>query len=258
MSRRNKRILLTNDDGIDAPGLAALLGPLGRLGDLTVVAPMEETSGVGHGIVYLRPVTCEPRTLAGGVPGFAVDAYPADCVKLALDQLLDERPDLVVSGINRGANIGAHLFYSGTVAAALEASLMGIPGVAVSLAYSDRCDFDRAARVFLDVLERLEGLELGAAPAVNVNIPPDEVEIRGIRFAAQCAGPMPDVYEDAGGTDGRRLYQMRSLAHAFEPTDQDDRSLLDRGYVTVTPLRCDLTCRETLERLRTLHEGDAL
>jgi len=248
VGERRKHILLTNDDGIDAPGLAVLLEPLGRLGELTVVAPVEETSGVGHGIVYLRPVVCESRTLPHGVPGFAVDAYPADCVKLALDQLMPERPDLVVAGINRGANIGAHLFYSGTVAAALEASLLGIPGVAVSLAYSEACDFDRAARVFLDVLEMLDGLDLGPAPALNVNVPPSEVEIRGIRWTAQCAGPMPDAYEDAGGTDGRRLYQMRSLAQQFQPTEESDRSLLDAGYVTVTPLRCDLTCRETLEK----------
>ncbi len=250
MAERRKHILLTNDDGIDASGLVALLEPLSRLGEVTVVAPVEETSGVGHGIVYLRPVVCEPRTLAHGIPGFAVDANPADCVKLALDQLLPERPDLVVAGINRGANIGAHLFYSGTVAAAIEASLLGIPGVAVSLAYSEACDFARAARVFLEVLEMLDGLDLGPAPALNVNVPPSEVEIRGIRWAAQCAGPMPDAYEDAGGTDGRRLYQMRSLAEKFEPTGESDRSLLDEGYVTVTPLRCDLTCRETLEKLR--------
>jgi 5'-nucleotidase len=246
-TRRN--ILLTNDDGIESEGLLALVGPLGGIAKLTVVAPFEERSGASHSIMYKRPVVCEERTLPGGVRGFAVDAFPADCVKLAIDRLMVERPDLVVSGMNRGANVGSHVFYSGTVAAALEASMMGVPGLAVSLA-AGPCDFKRAAGLFLELLEMLDALDLGRAPAININIPSSEVAIRGVRWASQCAGSMPDVYEDAGSSDGRRLYQMRSLADSFEPQDLSDRSLLGRGYVTLTPLRCDLTCRDSLERLK--------
>ena len=250
MSRGRRRILLTNDDGIDAAGLLALLEPLSRLGELTVVAPVEEQSGVSHSIVYRRPVVCERRTLTGGIPAFAVDAFPTDCVKLAFDRLLGEKPDLVVSGIKWGANIGSHLFYSGTVAAAIEASIMGVTGLAVSLVIGGRRDFGRAVETFLEILGMLDGLDVGPAAALNINVPPVEVEIRGIRWAAQSSDPMPDAYEGMGGPDGRRRYQMRSRVGEFERDEQSDRSLLQSGYVTVTPLRCDLTCRETLARLQ--------
>jgi len=262
MSTRRRRILLTNDDGIRSPGLLALLEPLGRLGEVTVVAPADEQSGVSHGIVYLRPVTCERRQLPHDVEAFAVDAFPADCVKLAMDQLMPEKPDLVVSGINRGANVGRHVFYSGTVAAALEASMMGVPGLAVSLAVArgrdllvgagevDRSVFDRAAAAFMDVLRVLDGMDLGRSPAINVNIPPGAQGIRGVRWAAQFSGPMPDTYEGAGGSDGRRLYQMQMAEQPRRPEADSDRTLLEAGFVTVTPMRCDLTCRETLDRLK--------
>ena len=257
---KRRRILLTNDDGIDAPGLRALLGPLSRLGEVTVVAPVEECSGVSHSIVYLRSVVCETRDL-DGVAAFAIDAYPADCVKLAIDQLMTDKPDLVVSGINKGANIGAHIFYSGTVAAALEASMMGVTGLAVSLSVSSRggliageddvsrLDFGRAAGVFDDVLRMLDGLDLGEAPALNINIPPHEVEIRGIRWASQYAGAMPDQYRRAAGEEGRHVYRMQMVDLGHEPEEESDRTLLEAGFVTVTPLTCNLTCRETLSRL---------
>lgn len=261
MTEERRNILLTNDDGIRSAGLTALLEPMGRLGELAVVAPAEEQSGVSHSIVYRRPVVCETYRL-DGVAAFTVDAFPADCVKLAFDQILPEKPDLVVSGINRGANVGAHVFYSGTVAAALEASMTGVPGIAVSLEAPSRgnlvsqeadekaFDFRRAADVFMKVLELLDGLDLGPAPALNVNIPSGEAEIRGVRWASQYSGPMPDEYSHAGGEDHRRLYQMRMVDVGHEPQEHSDRTLLDAGYVTVTPLRCNLTCRETLAGLK--------
>ena len=268
MSRPSRNILLTNDDGIEAPGLLALLAPLRRFGEVTVVAPVEEQSGVSHSIVYRRPVACEKHDL-DGVTAYAIDAYPADCVKLAMDQLMPAKPDLVVSGVNKGANIGAHVFYSGTVAAALEASMMGVTGLAVSLAVSpggdmitqeteeNLFDFAHAADVFTEVLEKIDRLELKGAPALNVNVPSHEVELRGIRWAVQYTGAMPDEYAHAGDDAGRRLYQMRMVDFGHEPEDESDRTLLGEGYVTVTPLRCDLTCRETLNRLRAAEKGDA-
>lgn len=264
MTRSRRLILLTNDDGIHAAGLLALVTPLSRVGDLVVVAPAHEQSGVSHSIVYRRPVACERMTLSGGIAGWAVDAYPVDCVKLAFDRLLDRKPDLVVSGINKGANLGGHLFYSGTVAAALEASVMGVRGVAVSLGAppSDPFwnpdprkrdekpfDFDRAAATFLRALRAIERHDLGSA-AVNVNIPPDGTRIRGIRWAAQCGGPMPDTYVVTKDAAGRESFQMHSRADQFAPDSDSDRALLAKGYVTLTPMRCDLTCRKTLAKVR--------
>jgi len=264
MRRRRRNILLTNDDGIRSPGLLALIEPLKRVGELFVVAPHQEQSGVSHSIVYRRWVSCERARLADGVVAWAVDAYPVDCVKLAFDRLLDRKPDLVVSGINRGANLGGHLFYSGTVAAALEASVLGVMGIAVSLgtppsdpfwnpdpAKRDRkhVDFDRAAKTFLRVLRVIDRLMLGPV-TINVNIPPDAAKFRGIRWAAQCVGPMPDTYVVTKDSAGRERFQMHSRADRFEPQAGSDRALLEKGYVTVTPLRSDLTCTRTLARLK--------
>ena len=270
VGEKMKQILLTNDDGITAPGLRALLGPLSAAGDVTVVAPAEEQSGVSHSIVYRRPVACERVTLADGVVGWAVDAYPVDCVKLAFDQLLDAPPDLVVSGINRGANLGGHLFYSGTVAAALEASVMGVMGIAVSLGAppSDPFwnpdprkrdlkpyDFVGAAETFMQAFEEINRADLGPV-AVNVNIPPDGTDLCGMRWTSQCRGPMPDTYSVTADADGRELFQMHSRADEFPPEAESDRALLAKGYVTLTPMHCDLTCRETLGKLKRLPPSD--
>lgn len=253
MTDAKKRILLTNDDGIDAPGLRTLLGPLGEIGDLVVVAPAVECSGVSSSIIYRRPVVCEKRELPHGVPGYAVDAFPVDCVKLALDKILDEPPDLVVSGINPGANISTHLYYSGTVAAAMEAALLGVPSMAVSLevAKSGEKDFERAVRIFLDVYRSLDRLELGPSSVMNINIPTHEKKLLGVRWAVQSPEAMPDTYDGPEGEGHRRTYQMRSLAKKFDldHVADDDCSLLNAGYVTVTPLRCDLTCHDTIARL---------
>ncbi len=260
---RKRLILLTNDDGVHAPGLAALVGPLARLGEVVVVAPAEEQSGVSHSIVYRRPVLCRRVEVKGASAAWAVEGYPVDCVKIAFDRLLGRRSDLVVSGINRGANLGGHLFYSGTVAAALEASVMGVLGVAVSLGAppSDPFwnpdprkrdlkpyNFARAAATFMRALAEIDRLKLGAA-AVNVNIPAHGIRTRGIRWAHQCAGPMPDTYVVHETQDGRELLQMRSMAGDFAPEPGSDRALLAEGFVTLTPLRCDLTCRRTLAKV---------
>jgi 5'-nucleotidase len=264
VKRRRRNILLTNDDGIRAPGLLALIEPLRRVGEVFVAAPREEQSGVSHSIVFRRPVSCERVRLGEGVEAWAVDAYPVDCVKLAFDRLLERKPDLVVSGINRGANLGGHLFYSGTVAAALEASVMGVMGIAVSLGAppSDPFwnwdpvkraqkpyDFDRAAETFIRVLRVIDRAKLGVT-TVNVNIPPYGAKVRGIRWAAQCGGPMPDMYVATKASAGRKRFQMHSRADEFTPEAGSDRALLAKGFITLTPMHCDLTCRKTLARVR--------
>jgi 5'-nucleotidase len=248
MKRRKLDILLTNDDGIDAPGLRALIGPLSAMGRLAIAAPAVETSGISHSITIREEIPVKRGKLPGGVRLFAIGGYPADCIKLAVDRLLPRKPDLVVSGVNLGANIGSHVFYSGTVAAAVEASLLGIHAVAVSLVTSPRPDFDRAAGVFADVLTMLLELEHGPSPVFNVNIPPSDVKLRGIRFTAQCAHPMPDTYERRR-VRGREEYHITCDEAFFHSDDVSDRRLLREGYVTVTPLRCDLTCHETLARI---------
>ncbi|MSR57656.1 MAG: 5'/3'-nucleotidase SurE [Planctomycetaceae bacterium] len=165
------QILLTNDDGIYAPGLEALARELTRLGTVDVVAPVVEQSGVSHSITYLEPLIVQDIYRNGRHFGRAVAGSPADCVKLAVLELCPTPPDLVVSGINAGANSGINVLYSGTVAGAIEGAFFGITSIAVSLAESEEPDFTRAAAYAVDLIEQL--LALGVAPGTlwNVNIP---------------------------------------------------------------------------------------
>ena len=173
-------ILLTNDDGIWAPGLAAAHGALCSLGDVSVVAPNEVKSGAGHGITLKAPLLTSKVKVGVGMEGYSVDGSPADCVKLAVNQLLTKPADLVVSGINSGVNVGINVLYSGTVAAALEAGFLGLPAVALSLTMKKGVepDYALAARLSVEVIGRLLEQGLGAGQVVSVNIPPLEGSAR--------------------------------------------------------------------------------
>ena len=170
------RILLTNDDGFAAPGLQALQHALERLGQVDIVAPVTEQSGVSHSITYLKPLTAELRGEGSQHAGWAVDGSPADCVKLGISELLPEPPDLAVSGINHGLNAGINVLYSGTVAGALEGSFFGINSVAVSLEEGPNQPYDRAAELACQVIEQLLAQQDAPARLYNLNIPLVAVE----------------------------------------------------------------------------------
>ena len=166
-------ILLTNDDGIYAPGLAALYRELKRLGEVTVVAPESEQSAVGHAISLITPLRVKEGAIHGGVDGWAVSGTPADCVKIALAELLPEPPELVVSGINLGSNVGINVLYSGTVSAATEAAILGVKGVAFSLdSYDQNADFASAASLARELLEQvLAWAAWNHGVCLNINLP---------------------------------------------------------------------------------------
>src|SRR4051812_10055478 len=178
-------ILLTNDDGIRAPGIFAMWRELTALGNVHVIAPETVQSATGHGITVASPLLTNRVIMDHGFEGIAVDGRPADCVKLAMNQLLPQKPDLVVSGMNEGANVGINVIYSGTVAAAIEAAFLGCPSIAVSLhlkhdIYNKRdvpIDFSRAAKFARQTIEQIWQAGLSAGQVVNINIPalgPDE------------------------------------------------------------------------------------
>ena len=167
--KKNMHILLTNDDGIFAPGLAAIYKLLVAMGDVTVVAPASSQSGASHSITYKEPLVCNKVEIEGLFSGFGVHGSPADCVKLARMQLADRPFDLLASGINNGANAGINVYYSGTVAAAIEGSFLGIPAVAMSLASEEKLDFETAAKHCLAVLKKLMPVKPGEV--ININIP---------------------------------------------------------------------------------------
>jgi 5'-nucleotidase len=248
-------ILLTNDDGIYAPGLAALYRELQPLGEVTVVAPESEQSAVGHSISLITPLRVKEVSLNGGVEGWAVSGTPADCVKIALAELLPGPPELVVSGINLGPNVGINVLYSGTVSAATEAAIMGVRGVAFSLnSYDKNVDFAAAARLARELLVRLQGWPGWTnGVCLNVNLPDlPRREIKGVRVTRQDTGPLVEHFERR--VDPRRhVYYWLAAINARQELDPDtDYGALTQGYVSVTPIHHDLTDYRSLEAIQDL------
>ena len=247
------RILVCNDDGIDAPGIAALWRELRALGHVDVVAPDTHQSATGHAITLYQPVAAREVQLEPDLVGYAVSGTPADCVKLAMRVLLDRPADLVVSGINAGSNVGCNVLYSGTVSAAAEGVLCGAAGVAVSLTRCDRPDFDTAARIAREVIAQLLEMDIPQHTLFNINIPTLAAGWpKGVRWAAQAMDPMIDQYDRVDGDERWRTYQLAGAsdtAFAADTANGHDLQAIRDGYVAVTPLHLDLTHRPTLAAL---------
>jgi len=239
-----RRILLTNDDGIDAPGLAALREALASLGEVTVVAPSRELSGCAHSITLHVPVFVEKQVAEHT---FVLSGSPADCVKIAVLALLPERPDLVVSGINLGANVGVNVLYSGTVAGALEGAIFGIPSVAVSLLWSREPNFRGAAGTAVGLIEQF--LEAGVRPGVALNINLPAGDPAGVKVVSQCPLELGEAYRDHVEEDGRVAYTLTYGDKNREIPAESDWAWLKAGYLTVTPLEPSLTSSEWLGKL---------
>jgi 5'-nucleotidase len=235
------QILLTNDDGIFAPGLAAVYKELISLGDVTVVAPAESRSGASHSITYKEPLVCNKVDIAGQFSGFSVKGSPADCVKLAVMQLCDGPIDLLVAGINNGANAGINVYYSGTVAAAMEAAFLKIPAVAMSLASEENMDFEAAARYCLQILKKLLPLENGEV--ININVPLlSQGQPKGIKVVHEYYIPQQNEH-------GQTVFQLAGGPHRHEQNSTDTTSLAD-GFITVTALAPDMTNHKKTRRLK--------
>jgi len=237
------RILLSNDDGADAPGLVALYGAVADLGEITVAAPARHQSAAGHAITLKRPLPVERRPLGplADVTVLSIDGTPADCVRLAARRLMPQPPQLVLSGLNAGANVGINVFYSGTVAAAAEAAMTGIPAVALSVELAgDEADFARAARIARHVLDRLLAAGLGAGELLNVNIPHAPPTPKGLRVVRQSTSGIEDIYTRHAPDHPAETYLLADEYRFLEYADDDVAALAD-GFVTVTPLRIDMT-----------------
>lgn len=246
-------ILLTNDDGIHAEGLWVLYRALKAAGHrVDVVAPDRERSAVSHGLTLHRPLKAHRVVGNGGCREWAVTGTPADCVKLAVSELLTHRPDMVVTGINPGANVGINLNYSGTVAAAREAALCGLKAMAVSVQYAVRPHFDTAAVFAARLAVEMHGRPMAAGTFINVNVPdlPSDA-IAGVRLTGQGNGHYDDAFEKRSDPRDQTYYWYGSESQAAGPVSDTDDSLLQAGYVTITPLKCDMTDYDSLEKMRT-------
>jgi 5'-nucleotidase len=240
-------ILLTNDDGIFAPGLAALERALPRLGDVRVAAPSTEQSGVGHAITFLTPLTAKEVFDGNRSRGWAVDGSPADAVKLAIGQFLPRRPDLVVSGINGGLNAGINVLYSGTVAAAIEGAFFGVTSIAVSLEYDEHADFDRAAEIAIDVIHELLARKPAAGSLFNLNIPTRALTgTPALRVVPMGTSRYGEAFERRLDPRGRPYYWATNDPPPPPSPGDSDVTALAAGMVTLTPLDYDLTHRASI------------
>jgi 5'-nucleotidase len=246
-------VLITNDDGIYARGLEALVRALGKDRRVFVVAPEVEQSAVGHALTLTQPLRVKKIKKNGDFFGYGVSGTPADCVKIALNELLIPSPRILVSGINLGANVGINVIYSGTVSAATEGAMMGLSSLAISLDSDQSSDFRTAAEVARRLVNYLEQVPLPAGVSLNCNVPnlPLE-ELRGIRLVRQGTFRFLEKFDKR--VDPREniyYWQAGSLPSPDEAPDTD-HALLSQGYVTVTPIGYDLTHYPSLELLRDL------
>jgi 5'-nucleotidase len=237
------KILVTNDDGYFADGIVALASALEAVGEVTVVAPASEQSATAHSLTLTRPL----RARQLGERRYTVDGTPTDCVLLALTKILPVRPDIVVSGINHGANLGDDVTYSGTVAGALEASVFKLPGIAISLTAREG-DFTHAASFAADLAKRVLKEGLPAGTILNVNVPVGA--IRGARLTHQgVVMATPEIVE---GVDprGKAYYWIGVQRLSWKEDRDSDYAAIAEGLVSITPLRTDWTDYSTLESLR--------
>ena len=245
------RILLSNDDGIFAPGLMALYEVLSSADEVDVVAPETVQSGGSHAITIRHPVLWRTVQVNDGFHGTAVMGTPADSVKLALNGLLSEKPDVVISGINAGLNTGIHVLYSGTVAAAIEAAIFGYPAIAVSFELHRDMDYNAAAHIARRLIDRI--LQDGPFPGrvFNINIP--EIKPgwpKGVRVFEQSTQAMNERFEKRTGPNNRDYYWIDGDFKDIGDESDTDRRALVEGYVCVTPLQFNLTDREAMEGIR--------
>jgi 5'-nucleotidase len=230
------RILVTNDDGFRSDGIAALAEALKAIGDVTVVAPIEEASAIGHALTLRRPLRLEH--VSSGV--YSVDGTPTDCVNLATTQVFKGLPDLVVSGINKGWNLGDDVTYSGTVAGALEGALLGVPSLAVSLRQTrDPYDFSYAAHAAATLAGAVLRRPLPPRTFLNINVPKGQP--KGFRATVQAKRNHVTSIAERHDPKGRPYFWIEEGQNEWHPHDRSDYELVRDGYVSVTPLQPDLT-----------------
>lgn len=245
------QILLTNDDGIYAPGLQALEKELRLLGNVNVVAPATEQSGVAHSITFLSPLIAKEVFKGDRRRGWAVEGSPADSVKLGIFELCPLRPDLVISGINGGLNVGINVLYSGTVAAAIEGAFFGITSIAVSLEYSEQAQFSKAARVARGIIEQILEFKGPAAQLYNLNIPTSALQQpTAVRIVPMGVERYGEDYIKRTDPRGRTYYWATTDPPPPPGEDDTDLTAVRNGYITLTPLQYNMTKSDELARMR--------
>jgi 5'-nucleotidase len=247
------KILLTNDDGIHAPGLGALYSELSGDFDLFIVAPESEMSAVGHAITLDSPLRVREINKNGSFFGYGVSGTPADCIKIAVQEILETPPDIIISGINLGANVGVNVLYSGTVSAATEGAFLGIRSAAISINSRKSPDFTFAARFSREIIDYIEKNDLKNGTALNVNIPAVPADmIKGISITRQGVGRMKENFERRIDPRGNVYYWLSGEFPVKEEVPDADSNALCDERITITPISFDLTSTQEMNRLQSL------
>ena len=246
MDSRKPRILITNDDGYHSEGIIALENALKEVGDCFIVAPASEMSGASHSLTLARPL----RIRQIDQRHWTVDGTPTDCVTLAVNKILSDEqlPDICVSGINHGANLGDDATYSGTVAGAMESTILGIPGLAFSLAASRNHDFTESAKIVREMTEKAIKEGLPKETLLNINVPKGVP--KGIRVTKQGFKDARPVISEHIDPRGKPYYWIGEVREGFHAEGGTDFEAIDEGYVSVTPMRSDLTAHKAIELLK--------
>jgi 5'-nucleotidase len=248
---RRPLILVTNDDGITAPGIRNLVEFMNELGEVVVVAPNSPQSGKGHAITINSTLTFEEISLDGPQRDYSLSGTPVDCVKFALDKILPKRPDLVVSGINHGANSSINVIYSGTMSAAVEAGVEGLQAIGFSLLdFSWDADFLQAKKHIQNIVKKVLENPLPKGIVLNVNIPKlKEEEIKGIRVCKQANAKWEESFDERINPHGKKYYWLSGYFNNMDHSKDADETALSEGYISVVPIKFDLTAHEYLKEL---------
>ena len=246
------RILLSNDDGVHAKGMQVLQQALCQIADVTTVGPDRNCSGASNALTLINPLRVQQME-----NGFlSVNGTPTDCVHLAISQLLDFTPDLVVAGINHGANLGDDVLYSGTVAAATEGRHLGLPAIAVSLAGREEEHFATAAYVTVQVIKKLKSHPLPADQILNINVPSVSIEqLKGIQVTRLGRRHKAETMTSATDPWGRKIYWYGSLGPELDAGEGTDFHAVANGYASITPLQIDMSAYKSMDRLQQWLEG---
>jgi len=243
-------ILISNDDGIYAPGIFALWEAMSEIGKTTVVAPNTEKSAVGHAITIYDPIRIEKVIRSNGFEGYAVNGTPADSVKIAVQAIMKKKPDLIISGINAGANVGQSLLYSGTISAASEGTLLGIPSIAISLDVLRNMNFSTSKVVATKIASMVINNSLPKDTLLNVNVPKDiEGGINGYQVTRQGAIYFKDNFDKREDPRGRIYYWMSGEVRDTDNDIKSDGVAIKKGYVSITPLQLKMTNFDFIDEL---------
>ncbi|MBS1745333.1 MAG: 5'/3'-nucleotidase SurE [Bacteroidetes bacterium] len=245
-------ILITNDDGVSAPGIKALVQAVKDLGKVVVVAPDKPQSGMGHAITIGHPLRLSSVEIFDEVEAYQCSGTPVDCVKLAVDKVLHRKPDICLSGINHGANHSINVIYSGTMSAALEASIESIPSIGFSLLdYSIEADMSGAAYYARLLVKQLLGKKINKHLCLNVNVPPAPKELlKGLKLCRQAYAKYEERFDERNDPHGKKYYWLTGEFQNFDKGKDTDVWALEHNFISVVPVQFDLTNYELKARLQ--------